>query len=167
MRLELETSFSGLSLSRTSSVADIESLKVSKRTLEAQVKTAVNLLSEETKKRAAAERQLKELQEELALMKDPGSQHNSTPIYFAAERVKKLEETIKKQRIEKDNLNQQFVMQMEKIAQLEKKLKEYRTEKLEYETKYEERVRHELDHFWLHLGLFHEEKGGGEEEWSI
>lgn len=56
------------------------------------------------------------------------------------ERVGKLEETIKKQRLAYDNLQQQFVLQVEKISNLEKQIKQYKTDKLEYETKYEERV---------------------------
>jgi uncharacterized coiled-coil protein SlyX len=78
-------------------------------------------------RRKESENRVKELEERLANIQDP-------------ERVKKLEDTIKKQRLANDNLQQQFVMQVERIADLEKKLKEYRAEKLEYETKYEERV---------------------------
>lgn len=49
-----------------------------------------------------------------------------------------------RQRTANDSLQQQFVLQVEKISSMEKQLKQYRTEKLEYESKYEERVRIEV-----------------------
>jgi len=130
-RIELRKQLGDVRDRRTSSTGDkpetLESLKISKATLEAQVKQAVNLLAEETKRRINSEKKMKEMQEDLEGIKDP-------------DRARKLEETIKKNRLANDSLQQQFVVQMETIANLEKKLKEYRTEKLEMETKYEERV---------------------------
>jgi HSP20 family molecular chaperone IbpA len=105
----------------------VEALKVAKTVLEKHLREAVTLLAEETKAKKLLEVQLKELQKELESVKDP-------------ERIQKLEETVKRQRTLNDNLQQQFMLQMEKIGELEKQLKQYRTEKLEYETKYEERI---------------------------
>eukprot|EP01114_Cavostelium_apophysatum_P024840 TRINITY_DN988_c0_g1_i3.p1 TRINITY_DN988_c0_g1~~TRINITY_DN988_c0_g1_i3.p1 ORF type:complete len:3117 (+),score=1304.77 TRINITY_DN988_c0_g1_i3:73-9423(+) len=107
--------------------ADLKLIKISKDQLESQLKRAASLLAEETSKRALAERKLKDIEMELLSSKDP-------------ERVSKLEETVKKQRLANDSLQQQFLMQMDRISTLEKQLKQYQAEKLEYETKYEERV---------------------------
>lgn len=78
------------------------------------------MLSEETKKRTILEKKVKELEEQLEAVED----------------IEKME----KLKIVNDNLQQQLVLQMEKISTLEKQLKQLKAEKLEYETKYEERV---------------------------
>jgi len=87
----------------------------------------VVLLSDETKTKKLLEVQMKDLKAELDEIKDP-------------ERIQKLEDSMKRMRLVNDNLQQQFMLQVEKIGDQEKQLNKYRTEKLEYETKYEERI---------------------------
>lgn len=102
-------------------------IAISKDSLEQQVKKAVVLLTDETKKRAFADLQVRELTKRMEAVNDP-------------ERVVKMEETIKQQRGANDLIQGQLGFHMEKIGTLEKQLKAYRTEKLEMETQYEERV---------------------------
>jgi hypothetical protein len=99
----------------------VETLKIAKTQIEEQLKQAAALLADETKRRIAAETKLTEFAEYPA-------------------RMKNLEEMNKRQRTTNDTLQQQMMLQVDKLSGLEKQLKQYRTEKLEYETKFEERV---------------------------